>query len=115
MLASAPDSAGVVVVAPAGARWAARAERMLVAASLHVARLYDLRAIGALLVRGGIEALVVDDQSLSPRWALLSKRIRSVAPEICIVVVCEDGTQGSEAVAWPSDPTEALRLVMATA
>ena len=102
----------VIVVAPAGARWADRAVATLTAEGLHVARIPDASAVGFLAGAVGVGAVLFDRRSLRPSWPELRARLQVIARRARFLIVREDDTEDTgDAIAWPADAAAALTLL----
>ena len=101
-----------MIVAPGSAAWPRRATSMLWAAQVHVAWLRDLRALGVLLARGGIDTIAVDAASRGAWWTHEAARIRRLAPTARLIIVRDDIAPGEpDTVVWPHDLDEVFRLI----
>ncbi len=100
---------GVVIVAPTSAAWPHRAIAAFGVARLHVARLPDRRALGALLARGGVRAILIDVASRGRSWAAERLNLQRLAPKARILVVRDDDLADEpDTIAWPHGADEAL-------
>jgi hypothetical protein len=101
----------VIVIAPAGARWADRAAIALTLQGSHVARLPSSRFVAFMVVASGAEAILVDHRSLDPTWPRLRERLHVIDPTLRFVVVAEDGHTAEGAMPWPEEPAAAVAIV----
>jgi hypothetical protein len=105
---------GVIIVAPAEARWPGRAQSVLADARLFVARLYEPGLLPLLLRSGGVRAVAIDIRTRLRSGAML-RECAAVDPAVQLVLVHEDqppatlGTWHSHA--WPEEPAAMLALV----
>lgn|GEM_PF-6031054 len=94
---------GVIVLAPADAEWATRAEHALSEAHLLVARLYEPKLLPLLVQSGGVHAIAIDSRIA----AVAIRAARGcIAPtsSIRMLLVHEGSNDGSnQSNPWPAD------------
>lgn len=105
----------VIIIAPAGARWADRAALALMVQAVHVARLPTPRFVASIMIAGGAGAILVDHRSLDASWPALRERLHAMNRALRIVVVAEDGHEVAGATRWPDEPAAAMDMVTGAA
>jgi hypothetical protein len=99
----------ILAVAPPGARWIARARTAI---DDHYVRVIgDMRGVGIVLAWGGVRAVIVD-RRCAGTWSDERGRIKRMAPEAHVILVCDDGeVANADAQRWPDDRAAARLLL----
>jgi hypothetical protein len=104
----------VIVVAPADARWSDRAESVLSAVGLFVARLYEPGLLPLLLRSRGVRLVAIDIR-IRLRGGAVLRECTVIAPTVRIVLVHEGQpaiTVGNwRSQAWPDSSDAMLALL----
>ena len=105
---------GVIIVAPADARWPVRAESVLADAKLFTARLYEPALLPLLVRSGGVCAVAIDVRSPLRSGAVLRECV-AADPAVRVVLVHEAGPMvnvaGWRSQRWPDEAAVMVALV----